>query len=199
MDASILIGLALSTFASEDFASIAGGLLARDGHVHLLHAVIACAAGVYIGDLGLWWTGRVCGRRVLTWPWLRGRLNPRTLAALGERIDERLAAAVVVSRFVPGSRLPTYVAAGIWGQRPLAFAVWSLLAVMAWTPLLVVSTAYLGDAVVLRFLDGFEASVVSTVLSVVVAGGAARLIGRAAAWAVRCYHQRLDHTIETPS
>jgi len=58
MAASILIGLALSTLASEDLALIAGGLLAREGTIPLMHAVIACGAGVYIGDLGLWCAGR---------------------------------------------------------------------------------------------------------------------------------------------
>jgi membrane protein DedA with SNARE-associated domain len=38
-----------------------------------------------------------------------------------------------------------YVAAGIWGRRPLAFAGWSLLAVLWWTPLLIVLTAAYGS------------------------------------------------------
>ena len=43
-----------------------------------------------------------------------------------------------------------YMAMGVWGRRPLAFAAWSLVAVVAWTPLLVIATVYLGDAVVMH-------------------------------------------------
>ena len=52
--------------------------------------------------------------------------------------------AVLTSRFLPGTRLPMYLAAGIWGRRPVAFAGWSLLAVLLWTPLLVLLTATYG-------------------------------------------------------
>jgi membrane protein DedA with SNARE-associated domain len=67
--------------------------------------------------------------------------------SLGERIDTNLGMAILVSRFLPGSRLPMYLAVGVFGQRPLAFAAWSLLAVLLWTPLLVWSTYAFGASV----------------------------------------------------
>ena len=101
---------------------------------------------MYFGDLGLWLAGRVFGRRVLTLPWLAGRLDPAGLEALSARLDARLGSMVLASRFLPGSRLPMFVAAGIWGRRPLAFAAWSLVAVLLWTPLLVLLTARFGPS-----------------------------------------------------
>jgi membrane protein DedA with SNARE-associated domain len=185
MAPSILVGLALSTLASEDLALIAGGLLAREGNIPLLHAVIACGVGVYIGDLGLWCAGRLCGPRVLGWPWLRTSLNPAALESLSARVDKRLALAILLSRFVPGTRLPMYVAAGVWGRRPLAFAVWSLLAVMAWTPLLVVSTAYFGEAVVAPLFRGIQAGLFATIVTMAGAWACFKLWERAAGWVAR--------------
>src|SRR5690349_11667940 len=129
----ILIVLALGTLVSEDGTSISAGLLAGNGQVTLVSAVAACAIGVYVGDLALWLAGRILGQRLLSFPWISRAVDPEALAALGATLDAHLAAAVLASRFLPGTRLPTYVAAGIWGRRPLAFAGWSLLAVLIWT------------------------------------------------------------------
>lgn len=185
MAASILVGLALSTLASEDLALIAGGLLAREGTIPLMHAVIACGAGVYIGDLGLWCAGRLFGRRVLALPWLRTKLSSESLESMNQHVDQRLALAILLSRFVPGTRLPMYVAAGIWGRRPLAFAAWSLLATMAWTPLLVASTAYFGDAVVVGIFQSTQAGLFTTIVTAAAMWACFKLWGRAAAWVVR--------------
>ena len=179
---SILVGLALATLASEDLALIAGGVLARNGAVPLVHAVIACGAGVYIGDLGLWCAGRLFGRRVLALPWLRTRLSSAAVESLSRRVDERLVPLIFSSRFVPGTRLPVYVAAGACGQRSLAFAGWSFLAVMAWTPVLVVSTAYLGDAVIAPLFRGIQAGLAATILTAAAALVFYKLFGLAAGW-----------------
>ena len=73
--------------------------------------------------------------------------------------------AILASRFVPGSRLPMYLAMGIWGRSPLAFAAWSLIAVIVWTPLLVVATAYFGDAVVMHAVTGIRAGVLGALVT----------------------------------
>jgi membrane protein DedA with SNARE-associated domain len=65
MSPAILFGLAAGTLLSEDLTSISAGLLARDGVIDLASAVTASAAGVYLGDLGLWAAGRLFGRRLL--------------------------------------------------------------------------------------------------------------------------------------
>jgi membrane protein DedA with SNARE-associated domain len=199
MHGAALVWLALSTLVSEDLASIRAGLLAREGHLPLGHAIVTCAIGVYLGDLALWSAGRLFQRRVLALRWLSGRLDPTSLETLGLRLDARLPAAVMVSRFVPGSRLPMYVAAGIWGRRPLAFAVWSLVAVIAWTPLLVVSSAVFGGAVIAPVLQGIETGVLGLVVAGGVMWGLVRLGGRFVGVTLRRYHHLFDQTIETPT
>jgi membrane protein DedA with SNARE-associated domain len=181
MDLTTLGGLALSTLVSEDLASIGAGLLARDGQLPLWQAVAACVVGVYLGDLGLWCAGRWLGRRLLARPWASRALSPARLATLGPHIDERLGSAVVISRFVPGSRLPLYVAAGIWGRRPLAFVAWTLVAVLIWTPLLVASTAIVGNSVVAAVLQGTGTVVPGLLVTGGAMWGLLRLSGRLAA------------------
>lgn len=146
VDVAALAGLALGTLLSEDGTSIGAGLLVRAGHLDAVPAVAACAAGVYLGDVGLWLAGRVLGRRLLRLPWVARRVNAAPLETLSVRLDEQLPSVVIGSRFLPGSRLPMFVAAGIWGRRPLAFLAWSFVAVMLWTPPLVLVTAWLGTA-----------------------------------------------------
>jgi membrane protein DedA with SNARE-associated domain len=160
-------GLALGTLLSEDLTSITAGLLARSGELDLTSAITACAVGVYAGDLLLWIGGRLLGRRLLESRFLARRLDLTALNALSTRIDTNLAAVVIGSRFLPGTRLPVYLAAGIWGRRPFAFAVWSLLAVLIWTPLIVLLTAAYGSAVtspLLGELGGISQVIVAATL-----------------------------------
>ncbi len=146
MNLSVLFGLAAGTLITEDLTSISAGLLSRDGVIGLMPAIVASAAGIYVGDVGLWVLGRVCGRRVLQWDWVARRTDPAMLANFGARLDEHLGVAVLGSRFLPGSRLPMYLALGASGRRPIAFAGWSLLAVMLWTPALVGLTYAFGSS-----------------------------------------------------
>jgi membrane protein DedA with SNARE-associated domain len=196
---ALLAGIALATLISEDLASIGAGLLARDGHVPLTYAVVACIAGVYVGDLGLWAIGFVVSRRACRFPWMSCVLDSTGIVTVRSQIEKRFGAAIVVSRFVPGSRLPMYVAMGAWGRRPLAFAAWSLLAVMAWTPLLVIATVYLGEAVVRQALTGFKTGLFESVVTAIVVLVVAKLTGRGIARLTWRYHHRLAHTIETPN
>lgn len=195
---ALLIGLALSTLISEDLASIGGGILAREGHVHLTDAVVACIVGVYVGDLGLWALGRVLGSRSLQISWLLRSLASMDLAAVRSQIEPRLGTAILLSRFLPGTRLPMYVAMGVWGQRPLAFAAWSLVAVVAWTPILVIATAYFGDAVVMHVVTGIRAGVAGSLVTAAILFGAVKLVATGLTRLTRRYHQRLAHTIDIP-
>jgi len=197
MSLPILIGIALSTLVSEDLGSVAAALLVREGAVPLFQATAACVAGVYAGDLGLWWVGRLLGRRVFTLPWVASRLNPAAVSAFSARIDSQLGASVVLSRFVPGSRLPVYLAAGLYGQRPLAFAAWSFLAVLLWTPLLVVATARLGAAVVTPLLQGLETGILGLLLTGAILFGVLALTGRITGRAARRCQQRFAQPTET--
>jgi hypothetical protein len=108
---------------------------------------VACLLGIYAGDVGLWALGRFGGRRILRWRAV-ARVPAGSLERLGAWIDRRPAAAIFASRFLPGTRVPLYVAAGIWGRRSWRFLGWMFLAAAVWTPALVLAAALAGRAAV---------------------------------------------------
>jgi membrane protein DedA with SNARE-associated domain len=141
-----LIAIVGATFVSEDLTTVSVGVAIRDGLLPPLPALIACALGILIGDVGLWSIGRVAGRRVLAWRAMR-RLPLDSVRALADWADRHPAAAMLWSRCLPGTRVPLYVAAGIWSERPWRLLTWMGVAVCVWTPLLLIATMTLGTAI----------------------------------------------------
>ncbi len=133
-----LIALALATFASEDLACLAAGTLIADGQIGLLAGIVACALGIYLGDLSLYFAGRSGARMA------RRIASAERLDAAARWMTERGAAVVLLSRFTPGLRLPTYLVAGILRTNYRTFNLYFLIAAIIWTPLLVGSAAFLG-------------------------------------------------------
>lgn len=146
--------LALATFVSEDMTCIAAGLLVREMQLDLFVAILGCFLGIFVSDLGLWLIGRLVGRRVVAWRWVARKLPAERIDAFGRWFDVRSGRAVLASRFMPGTRVPVYVAAGIAGRRPWAFMFWTALAAAVWTPLVVILVALLGHGFVER-LSGY--------------------------------------------
>ncbi len=126
----VLLTLAAGTLVSEDLAAVAAGFLVADGGLPLAPAVIAVWAGIWAGDVALW---------------LGGRLFRTTRR--DHLVTRHPATAIITSRFLPGTRLAVYVAAGAAGVPFATFAGWSALATAVWTPLLVGSAAIFGSVV----------------------------------------------------
>jgi membrane protein DedA with SNARE-associated domain len=133
-----LIALALATFASEDLACLAAGALIAGGQIGLLPGILACGAGIYVGDLLLYFLGRAGA------PIARRFAPAAKLDAASRWMADRGATVVLLSRFTPGLRLPTYLAAGILQTRFWTFNSYFLIAAMIWTPLLVGSAVLFG-------------------------------------------------------
>ncbi|MGH7702958.1 MAG: VTT domain-containing protein, partial [Gemmatimonadales bacterium] len=143
--------IAAATLVSEDLTCITTGLLVARGTIGFLPGTIACLAGIFAGDLGLFFTGRILGRRVLGWPPLSWLIRREEVEAACDWFSRRGPALVLGSRFVPGTRLPTYVAAGILHTGVWTFSFWFLLGALLWTPLLVGASAVFGIPVVPLF------------------------------------------------
>jgi membrane protein DedA with SNARE-associated domain len=133
------VSLALATFVSEDLACITAGQLIRDGRIAWQTGLIGCFLGIVVGDMGLWLLGRLGGATVLR---SSGKFDGMSLW-----LDEHLPYAVLASRFLPGTRLPMYVAAGALGRNAARFALWTCIAAALWTPLVVFLVASLGQSI----------------------------------------------------
>ncbi|MEM8739490.1 MAG: alpha/beta fold hydrolase [Planctomycetota bacterium] len=141
--AATIIG---ATYVLEDPTTIAVGLLVRDGQLDPFLAVFAVFLGIFSGDIGLYLIGWVFGRRALAWKPVAKRLPVRQVEKLGQWFDRHGWTAVLASRFVPGTRLPLYVSAGALGKKPGRFALWTLLAVAIWAPVMLLIVVLLGEA-----------------------------------------------------
>ena len=144
--------LALSTFASEDLACIGGGLIAAKGVTPLWVAIAGCFWGIFIGDFCIYLIGRTLGPAALGFPILRRILHPERVDRCARWLDEKGLPWIVSTRFVPGSRVPTYFVAGVVKASALRFAFALGVGAAIWTPLLVGLSFWLGGA----FLDFFE-------------------------------------------
>ena len=138
--------LMLGTFILEDTTAIAAGILAHSGTVSLPVAMLGTGAGIFLGDLGLYALGAAAARGARGTGWMRRRLPEAQIARVSSWFAQSGWKAVVFSRFVSGSRLPVYLGAGFVGAGFARFALWTLLAVLAWTPLIVGAAALLGTS-----------------------------------------------------
>jgi membrane protein DedA with SNARE-associated domain len=138
----------LATFASEDLTCIGVGLLIGSNQLDAVIGLSGCFLGIFVGDLGLWLIGYLMGLGLLRLS-LVGRLVPAgRLEELRRWLDERGATALVAARFLPGARLPLYLASGLVGLSLRRFAYWTFLAALLWTPALVILAALLGEMIV---------------------------------------------------
>ncbi|MEM1022817.1 MAG: VTT domain-containing protein [Myxococcota bacterium] len=135
--------LAGGTLILEDPSTVAGGLLVASGQVSFLTAWLGLSLGIAAGDLGLFGLGRLFGERVRSWRWIDEEKWKRGSRWLGKNLSQ----AVVLSRFVPGARLPTYLAAGALETSFAHFATVAILASTVWATLLLSLTIVLGEAI----------------------------------------------------
>jgi membrane protein DedA with SNARE-associated domain len=160
------LSLMFATFVSEDLACISAGLLIQHGQTSASSAVAACALGIFAGDLGLWSIGRVFGRAALAWPWIAGSLRSTRGDDLRRWLERHACQAILASRFLPGTRLPLYVIAGLIELPAHVFATWALLGTLLWTPAVVLLTAIFGDGFAQAIMPVVGSGVVTHMMAV---------------------------------
>lgn len=158
----------LATFVTEDMTCIAVGLLIRRGELDFFVGLVGCIAGIFVGDIGLWLIGRLAGRRVLEWRFIADKIPRSRLDAFGAWLDRRTAAVVLASRFMPGTRMPIYLAAGALGRAHGRFILWLAIGAILWTPILVFGAAIAGPTVMNRFERVFGPGWLAVVAAIVI-------------------------------
>ena len=140
----VMISLALATFLSEDLACISAGVLVAEGRISFLVATISCFVGIFVGDILLFLAGRYIGRAALGRAPFRWFMRAESLQTSSDWLARNGAVAIWASRFVPGTRLPTYFAAGVLHTSAKKFVGYFVAAAAVWTPLIVGFSAGLG-------------------------------------------------------
>ncbi len=141
----LMLLIAAATLISEDLTCIGAGLMIARGAIGFLPGALACLFGIYFGDLMLFWAGRVFGRAALKHRPLRWFINEEDVRRSTDWFNRRGAKIILLSRFLPGTRLPAYFTAGVLRTDFWRFSVFFLLAAAIWTPLLVGLTAFVGE------------------------------------------------------
>lgn len=186
-DLALSLQLAAATLVSEDLACIGAGVLVASGRTPYVLAASACFAGIFFGDLALFAAGRVFGRRLLRFPFVRRFVSERDVERSAAWLERRGSRVILASRFLPGTRLPTYVAAGMLGTSVFRFTGAFALAAAVWTPALVALAAWLGG----EALESALAAATGATMAVVLASVVALVLVRGALAIARPHSRRL--------
>lgn len=140
--------LALATLVSEDLTCIWAGVMAAEGRVSFVFAATACLVGIFVGDILLFLAGRFIGRAALRHGPLKWFVREADVERGSAWFRRRGISTIAISRFMPGTRLPTYVAAGLLNTSFLKFAFYFFIAAAIWTPLLVAGSMFVGREII---------------------------------------------------
>jgi len=141
----------LGTFILEDAATLLAAMQVAAGAVSMPLALGSLYAGIVLGDLGLYGLGRLSADH----PWAL-RMIPHRRRDIGrDWMAKRILWVVLVSRFTPGLRLPTYTTCGFLRTPFLNFALAAIVATLAWTSLLFFVSLKLG-ALMFRYLGPYR-------------------------------------------
>ena len=135
-------GFFCATFVLEDAAAIGAGLLLAAGRISWPAAFLACFLGIWLGDMGLYALARFAGRN-----WFEKLVLKKHSAKVARSENwfrERGTTILIFSRAIPGTRLPTYLAAGFL-RVPLArFLIITGAAAFVWTFIILFLTQVFG-------------------------------------------------------
>ncbi len=132
--AIVALAIVLFSYISEDLAAIGAGLLAALGTISYAQGVMFAFVGIYTGDMLVYLAGRLAKNSV------RGPSRiaaSRRFAAGRAWFERRGGSAVVLARFVPGTRFAVFFSAGALGMSVARFSVLLIAPALVWTPALV--------------------------------------------------------------
>jgi membrane protein DedA with SNARE-associated domain len=158
-----------ATFILEDAATVAAAMQVQAGDLSVWVALVSLYAGIVLGDLGLYGLGRLSA----SVPWVARQLPPHRQEAIRAWISGRIFKVVLVSRFLPGLRLPTYTTCGFVGANLRQFAVAAIMATLCWTSLLFGVSLKLGQCLMDHLGAWRWAGAAGFVVFIILAGRAA--------------------------
>ena len=97
----------------EDATLILTGIFLSSGDIKLLPALVAVYLGVVISDIGLYYAGRVYGRRIVRHRYFSRIIKPERLDRVEESFKKYGIFAILFGRHIPGIRAQVLVASGI--------------------------------------------------------------------------------------
>src|SRR5262249_22325389 len=141
-----------SAFVLEDVAILGAALLVVNNMISVPWAAASSFAGIWIGDLGLYLLALHYGGPVLDRAWFRRFVSKKLDFSRSEMwFKNHGTAAIVLSRAIPGTRLPTYLAAGLLRVPASRFFLFTAVACAVWVAALFGVSYHLGMMVISEF------------------------------------------------
>ncbi len=109
---TLTLSIFLFSFAYEDGATLLAATLGAAGRLDVRVGFVSAFLGIWAGDMGLYVLGSSIGRQAVSSRWLARFVSNESLGKAEAWFQESGPLTIVISRFLPGSRLPLYVAAG---------------------------------------------------------------------------------------
>lgn len=159
----------IGTFILEDAATVAAAMQVQQGALSMPLALSALYAGIVLGDLGLYGLGRLSAHV----PRIARHLPPHRQETIKAWISGRIFKVVLVSRFLPGLRLPTYTTCGFVGADLGKFTLAAVIATSLWTSLLFATSLRLGQFLMDHLGAWRWAGAAGFVVFIIIAGRAA--------------------------
>ncbi len=184
------VTLGLLTFVQEDVPTVGGALLAAAGAIAWEVCFAGVFLGIWLGDALLYVGARAFGRPLLQRAWARRFVDPAAIARSEAWFTRRGTWLLLSSRFVPGTRLPTYLAAGFLRLPFPRFLSVTGLAVATWTAGVFVLARVMGPGLV-RHLRVWENHLWVALLVIAVGVIVLRAAPRGLRWAGKSVARRL--------
>jgi membrane protein DedA with SNARE-associated domain len=160
------IAIILGTFILEDAATVLAAMQADEGKLSTALALAALYVGIMLGDLGLYGLGWLSARV----PLVARYLPPLRTEAVRAWLRGRVFKVVLISRFLPGMRLPTYTTCGFVGADLRQFTTAVVLATICWTSLLFGISLRIGQVLIDHFGAWRWAGAAGFAVFIIVAG-----------------------------
>src|SRR5262245_57858261 len=146
-----LTAIVLLSFVSEDAATISSALSLFGGPITWPLGFAACFAGIWLGDLGLYSLARCFGKPILKSRCIARFADAAAIERCQIRFNNHASLTLLASRFVPGTRLPTYLAAGLLSMPVTRFAVVTAFGALVWIGGIFALAKLFGAPALLRF------------------------------------------------
>ena len=176
--------IVLLSFISEDAATISSALSLFGGPIAWPLGFAACFAGIWLGDLGLYSLARCFGQSILKSRWIARFADEAAIERCQTRFNEHGLVPLLASRFIPGTRLPTYLAAGLLSMPVSRFALVTAFGAVLWIGAVFAAAKLLGTQALLclSFLQNKVAPIVFATVLLGLTLFILRKLGRVPVW-----------------
>ena len=128
---ALVAGIIAAAFISEDGATVTAATLAASAMLNAKLAFVSAFSGLWLGDLGIYAIARLLGPVARRGRWYSGAFTRPSAVTTNTGGAWQLA----ISRCFPGTRLPSYVSAGLRSMPVSLFSAITAVTAFLWTML----------------------------------------------------------------